>query len=148
VTGVDSATPVEVRAGEERYGIDLQLRPVGAFRVSGSIDGPRDVIDGLTVRLIPAGLDALGLGAEVATTLVGSDGRFMFLNVPSGRYTIISGRTATELVYAGGLSSNLPRAPAYEPGGFSADVIPTLGARTRRPLVLGSYGCRRERSRR
>jgi hypothetical protein len=42
----------------------------------------------LTLRLLPEGLEELGLGSEAGTTLVAPDGSFVFANVPAGNYTI------------------------------------------------------------
>lgn len=92
-----AAVPIELGAAEERRGVDIALRPVPAARVAGRVDGPPDQIAGLLLRLVPAGLEELGVGSEAATTFVGADGRFMFLNVPAGSYVIDTRRAVTEL---------------------------------------------------
>jgi hypothetical protein len=74
--------------GEERTGIDVQLRPVPATRVSGRLDGA-SAVAGQMLRMMPAGAEHLGFGSEIATTIVESDRTFTFLNVPEGQYTIL-----------------------------------------------------------
>ena len=94
---VASATEVDLKYGEERSGVDITLQPVPAWRVSGTVDGPPESLTGLTLRLIPEGLENLGQGSEAATALVSADGRFTFLNVPAGSYTIDAPRVMNEL---------------------------------------------------
>jgi hypothetical protein len=91
------AVPIDLGAAEDRRGVDIALRPVTAARVAGRVDGPPDQITGMVLRLMPAGLEELGNGSEAATTVVGADGRFTFLNVPAGTYTIDTRRALTEL---------------------------------------------------
>jgi hypothetical protein len=87
-SSVAEASPIEIKFGEERPGIDVSLTPAPAVRVSGVVDGPVEALTRLTLRLLPAGLETLGLGAETATALVAPDGSFTFLNVPPGTYTL------------------------------------------------------------
>jgi hypothetical protein len=76
------ATAVELGYGDDRSSIDLVLTPVPSVRVSGVVDGPQEALAALTVRLLPVGLENLGLGAEAATALVAADGHVP--NVPAG----------------------------------------------------------------
>jgi carboxypeptidase family protein len=87
-TLVAQATTIELSYGEDRSNVDVILSPAPASRVSGMVVGPPEALQFLTLRLLPAGLEGLGQGAETATALVGADGRFTFLNVPTGAYTI------------------------------------------------------------
>jgi Carboxypeptidase regulatory-like domain len=87
-TAVAEATTIDLKFGDDRGRVDITLTPVSSVRVSGVVEGPPDALQTLTLRLLPAGLENLGFGAEVATALVASDGRFTFLNVPAGSYTI------------------------------------------------------------
>jgi carboxypeptidase family protein len=53
------ATAVAVSAGEERAGIDFQLRPGPVLRIAGVVTGPSGGVAGTQVRLVPvAGEDA------------------------------------------------------------------------------------------
>lgn len=94
---VANATTIELKYGDDRASMDLMLTPVASVRVSGIVEGPPDALRSLTLRLLPAGLENLGFGAEAATALVESDGRFTFLNVPAGVYTIDAPTTLSEL---------------------------------------------------
>ena len=87
-TTVAEATTITLKYGEDRTNADLTLIPVTSVRVSGIVEGPPESLRTLTLRLLPAGLENLGFGAETATALVAADGRFTFLNVPAGDYRI------------------------------------------------------------
>ena len=90
------ATAVDLVTGDDRQGLDVQLRPVPVFRVSGRLDGPADAVGGVSVRLGIAGTETAGRGTETATALTTPDGEFTFLNVPEGTYSLIASRTVTE----------------------------------------------------
>jgi hypothetical protein len=85
---IAQATIIDLKYGDDRANADVSLTPVPAPRVSGTVEGPPEAMSSLTLRLLPAGLESLGQGAEVATALVGAGGQFTFLNVPAGTYTI------------------------------------------------------------
>ena len=91
------AASIELAGGGDRGGIDLQLQPVAAARVSGRLDGAPESFANFVLRLMPAGLEDLGTGSEAATTLVRPDGSFTFLNVPAGAYTLLAGGSSFEL---------------------------------------------------
>jgi hypothetical protein len=99
-----TATTIEIKFSEDRPGIDIALTPVAAVRVSGVVEAPPEAFNGLTLRLLPAGLENLGLGAETATALVAADGSFSFLNVPAGTYTLDAPLRFNEFTLAGGSS--------------------------------------------
>jgi 5-hydroxyisourate hydrolase-like protein (transthyretin family) len=109
--GVAGATPIDLAAGQERDGVDFQLRPVRTWRVAGRVEGPGPSIAGLLLRLVPPGAEDLGLGSEAATALVGENGTFEFLNVPAGRYTIDARRSFAELRYNANGFANQPSLP-------------------------------------
>jgi hypothetical protein len=115
--GLDDALPIELGYGEERTNVDLRLLPVATFTVAGRVEGPEDALTNLTVRLLPAGMENLGHGSEAATTLINADGSFSLINVPSGSYTIMAGRSTAEYRYdppGFGVSANpLPLHPAH-----------------------------------
>jgi hypothetical protein len=96
-TAIASAQTIDLKFGEERGGFDIPLQPVPAWKVAGRVDGPPEALSDLVLRLLPEGLEDLGHGAEAATATVGTDGRFVFLNVPAGTYTIDAPRTVSEL---------------------------------------------------
>lgn len=98
------ATAIELQFGDDRQGIDVTLTPVPAFRVSGVVDGPPEALTMLTLRLLPAGMENMGLGAEAGTALVGSDGAFSFLNVPAGAYVLDAPVTFNQFTMSSGPS--------------------------------------------
>jgi hypothetical protein len=106
---IGSAALIELRPGEERSGVNVQLTPVRVVRISGRLDGPPDAIAGMTVRLLPEGNESLGFGAETATALAGPDGAFTLFNVPTGRYTIIASRSTMNYVSSGSSGSTFER---------------------------------------
>jgi hypothetical protein len=134
-----SATAIDLRSGDARGGLDLVLRPVPAVTIAGTIEGPAESLSGGIVRLLPEGEEELGLGSEVATATLGTDGRFTLVNVPPGSYTLIASRVISELTFRAPLSSAgvpLPNPPGLSNRGASAGSIisgppgTTLQART------------------
>jgi hypothetical protein len=65
--------------------------------VSGVVQGPADSVGSLVLRLIPIGLEELGQGSEAASTVTLTDGRFTFLEVPSGTYLLDARHAYLEL---------------------------------------------------
>jgi hypothetical protein len=134
------AADVELGFGEDRSGIDVRLEPVPASRVTGMVDGPPEALVALTVRLLPAGLENLGSGSETATALVGADGRFTFLNVPAGAYTIDAPRAMVEFstLGLGSMTVNLPGPPSPS-GGSSGQSQAVEGAPPGTQVVSREY---------
>ena len=138
------ATAIDIKTGEDRPGVDIALTPSAAVRVSGTVDGPPESFAGLTLRLLPAGLENLGLGAEAATALVASNGSFTFLNVPTGTYTLEAPYLFNELTFSPGPASSgssvgfgpnrgLPNPPpsgSWGRSGNSVDGVPGISLTT------------------
>jgi hypothetical protein len=119
---IPDAQMIEIAYGEERGGVDLQLRPVPTARVSGRVVGPS-----MLVRLLPRGSEDLGLGSEAATALSGPNGAFTMVHVPYGEYTLTTAQTTAQYHYAPGgsnLHTDLPSPPAFSPGWSGAGNIP------------------------
>ena len=129
VTSPADATPVDLRVSEDRSGIDFHLQPVRAARVSGTVQGAPETVGNLRLRLIPVGLEELGEGSEAATTVTLADGRFTFLDVPSGSYLLDARHTLLQLTYTS--MNDVPTAlpapvafPARQASSFSVGAAP------------------------
>ena len=90
------ATAIDLKPGEERVAVDLQISAVPVVTISGILQGPPEAIKGMPLRLMAQGSEGLGRGSESATTTAAADGSFTFLNVASGSYTIVAGRSIGE----------------------------------------------------
>jgi hypothetical protein len=84
---IAQASALTISSGEERIGVDIQLIPVPAARVSGSIGGPLGA-HAASVQLVPA--DARGAGFDVVgpQTMSDTQGRFTFPAVTGGEYVL------------------------------------------------------------
>ncbi len=120
VTAPTDSAAIDLGPGEDRSSIDVQLVPVRAVRVSGVVDGPPAAVANLHLRLVPIGLEELGQGSEVATTVTRGDGRFTFVDVPSGNYVLEAHHSSTE-ISASAMDSAYTGVPAAVP-------LPTVSA--------------------
>ncbi len=96
------ATPIELRTSEDRSGVDFELQPVRAARVSGVVQGPPSAVGNLLLRLMPVGLEELGQGSEAATTVTLADGQFTFFDVPAGSYVLEARHSLLDFSYTSG----------------------------------------------
>jgi hypothetical protein len=134
------ATSIELGYGETRLGVDFQLRPVGAFRVTGRAQGVP--APGMLLRLMPAGSETLGFGSEAATTVLEGDGTFTFLNVPAGRYTLLALPSTVDFT-TGNESVRLPAPPGFPGGGISVgsmNGMPGVNYLSRSGAAAPSWG--------
>jgi hypothetical protein len=81
------ASIVKLGSGEDRAGVDFQLRLLPSARISGTVTGPSGPTPNVNVRLLPAGED-VDTDADVANAQSAADGSFAFLGVPAGRYVV------------------------------------------------------------
>ena len=120
------ATPVEINYNDDRVGIDLQMRPSAAVKVSGRVEGGPTPLPPVLLRLLPAGSERLGFGSEAATTIVEPDGRFTFLNVPEGNYTIVAQAAVMDLT-TDSPSTRFSDAPGFPGGGIAVGSLGGTG---------------------
>ena len=82
------ASAVSLAPGQERTGVDVQLRLTRAYRISGVALGPDGPVPSLGLRLQPAFVSQLQSDSnyDTAVTATAGDGRFSFLGVPPGQY--------------------------------------------------------------
>ena len=116
------ATPITLKSGEERTGIDLSLKLVATLRVSGTVMGPAGPVANMGVRLIPQGPIEFSTeaGAQVATASTDGSGAFTLLGVPTGQYVLKVLKTA---VGAGRAGLAMPPPPTSEPTLWAAVPI-------------------------
>ena len=108
---LDTAEIIRLEFAEERSAGDVQMRPVPAVTISGTLSGAPDAVGGVAVRLLPAGNESLGLGAEAAITRTDSTGAFTLHQVPAGEYVIVAGRSYSEYRLSSATSSSQRLAP-------------------------------------
>jgi uncharacterized protein (DUF2141 family) len=82
------ATPVIVASGEERSGLDFQLKAVRAVSVSGRLSLPSEQTIAGSISLVPADTEGVVAPIETATAVTDSSGAFTFTNVPPGQYVL------------------------------------------------------------
>ena len=82
------ATALTIGSGEERAGIDFQLKPVRTLTVAGKLMAPDGPSQHTQMSLVPADADGLASPIETATTMSDGTGAFSFPAVPSGQYTL------------------------------------------------------------
>jgi protocatechuate 3,4-dioxygenase beta subunit len=107
---IGEATVVQVRSGDERGSVDLQLRPVRTARVTGIVMAPDGPAANVGVHLVAAGARDLAVPINTAVTLTNGSGAFTFPAVPPGQYTI-------EVL-------RLPREPVHTDHGSGISVTP------------------------
>jgi protocatechuate 3,4-dioxygenase beta subunit len=112
---LDQAQFVEV-AGGRTTPAELVVSAEPAVSVGGRLTGtPRD-FSGYVLRLVPRGLETIGMGGEAATTTVAADGTFTFLDVARGPYTLLApGITFEFIITSPSLGSQRIAAP-WTPG--------------------------------
>jgi hypothetical protein len=117
VMAATQATQVSLASGEDRSGVDFQLRAVPAVRVTGTLAGPSGPMANVTVRLVAAGSEDLAeSGFDVATTSTTAEGTFTFLGVPAGQYTAKAFKAARPVIPAELASSPMMQLAFGAPG--------------------------------
>lgn len=82
-----AALPIAVKAAQEVNGIDFGMKPVRAWRISGTVSGlPANKV--VPLRLVQPDSETVLDETEVAATLSSRDGAFTFVGVPAGDYMI------------------------------------------------------------
>jgi Carboxypeptidase regulatory-like domain len=89
-TTASQAMFITLATGEEKTAIDLQLKLLPSYRVSGVVQGPDGPVANFPLKLQPGGLEefATDFGLETASTVTDAIGQFTFLGVPTGQYTL------------------------------------------------------------
>jgi hypothetical protein len=86
-TAPTQAVTLTLRSGEEKSGVNLQLRVAPTATVTGSVVGPDGPVVGAPVKLTSTAVEeTVAGGFETASTLTRADGTFTLLAVPAGQY--------------------------------------------------------------
>jgi protocatechuate 3,4-dioxygenase beta subunit len=89
VTDVSAAAPIDVIAGRDVPGIDIELRKAQVFRVRGKVSGALSSSpQRMQVTLLSREEDMLGV--FVSGVPIGKDGSFEFAGVQPGPYTLVA----------------------------------------------------------
>ena len=94
-TSPAGASVVTVKSGEERTGVNFQLRPAPAVRVSGTVVGPNGPVARIGLRLITAEINQFATESTIdpAVTMTAANGAFTFLGMSPGSYTLKAVKT-------------------------------------------------------
>ena len=87
------SSTITIATGEERPGVDLQLRLVHTANVEGHVQGVDGAIPaGTQITLLP--IDQGGMppipGTSTNTTRAQQDGKFRFVDIPPGQYRVMA----------------------------------------------------------
>lgn len=138
---VTEATPIRLKGGETRSGIDFSIRPTATMRVSGQLQGPEGAVGIATLFLMPANADGpVGTTTEaIATTVSDARGAFTFLGVPSGTYSLFvmkwpltSGPSSSQVTMVQGAGGSSARGVVSE---GTTEIKPAFWAQ--QPLTVG-----------
>jgi hypothetical protein len=86
------ATPIAVKAGEERGGLDFAVYRISTATIRGTVMGPYGPVSSAFVQLAASTGPVPVAGAVPApvTTSSGSDGTFALSPIPPGNYTLLA----------------------------------------------------------
>jgi hypothetical protein len=89
-TSVTGATTVTLTSGQERGGVDFELRPARAVKVSGTVVGPNGSGAHLGLRLVSSDADqfASDVTIDSPVTMTNATGAFTFLGIVPGSFTL------------------------------------------------------------
>ena len=93
---ISSADVLALASGEDRTGIDIQMRYVPVSTISGTLTVPTGSPANLMMRLIAADTADIAVEPESAVTATDANGGFVFACIPSGQYTIQVARVSRD----------------------------------------------------
>ena len=86
------ATSITLSSGEERTGLDFNLKPVRTQKVAGVVSSPEGPAASLMVTLVPADAEDLISPVETIAAMTDGSGAFTFAAVPPGQYVLRASR--------------------------------------------------------
>ena len=100
----EEAARVHVDAGEERAGVDFELRPVAMAAIDGIVRTNNGDMSGVQITIIPMGPRvSMGMSSNsLSGRGLDAQGRFRYANMPPGKYRLV----------ARGRQGEIPAAPA------------------------------------
>ena len=136
------AENITLISGDDRSGVDMQLKLVPTSNVGGRLIGPDGPASGFALHLVSAESGLMSGDPDVATAITNTAGEFMFLGVPAGSYTVETvrvprGQGVTQM-FAGGGGTMMFTTTINTVGGRGgppAPTQPTLWIET--PLSVG-----------
>ncbi|HET9271483.1 MAG TPA: carboxypeptidase-like regulatory domain-containing protein, partial [Vicinamibacterales bacterium] len=105
------STPVIVRSGDERLGVDISIPLLPAATVSGRVTSPDGQVAGYQLRLTPTDDGGVPVDSAAAFASTDVDGSFTFLGVPAGRYVLQTERVQPRVAGAPAASPGQPPPP-------------------------------------
>jgi hypothetical protein len=90
-TRAASASIVRVGSGEERAGINLDLKPIAVRRVSGRVMGPATAAANIALRLLPSDANARMSATtqfDTPQAVADGNGNFTFIGIAPGSYRL------------------------------------------------------------
>ena len=132
------STPVVVRSGDERLGVDISIPLLPAATVSGSVTSPDGQMAGYQLRLTPTDDGGVPVDSAAAFAATDADGAFTFLGVPAGRYVLQTERAQPRLAAgpAGSPGQPPPMLFAFMPVSVGDADIPALSVVTQPGLTI------------
>ncbi len=89
---VSDAARLRIAAGEQRAGIDFEIKPVPVAAIDGVVSGDVADLAAAQVSLIPAGprINTTFSSASLAGKPMDAQGRFRYANLTPGRYRLVA----------------------------------------------------------
>ena len=137
-TTFEQARVITVRSGDEATGVDVQLLPVPASSVTGTLMDGGVPVAHFGVRLLPVDSADGAEVLEVASTATDAQGRFTLPLVPVGQYRLFAQRPAAVPNGAtpqGGVTYAEPRTLAETAGAWAAGTL-TVGDKPVEDVIL------------
>ena len=126
-TRLAQATRITLEPGQDRTAADVQVRPIRAGSIAGTLTDDAGPVPNVGLHLMPADLGRDASILETAITATDSRGAFAFPAVPPGEYMIVAWRTGA--VPAAGQAAPPPLRIGDMSGAWARQPV-TVGVRS------------------